>query len=432
TATIVNTCLSNYELIYQPDAGFIGIDAIVLRACETYTTEQYCVNIVRFIHVTDCVDTPLVAGDDDYYRPFLSTAIITPLDYDYADNLPVTITIVSQPSLGNAIANPDNTITYHAYNADTAITDYFTYQICDALGNCSNIATITLSNIPSIWYPIDTVYEVVTTPANESVELSFWSFIHSCVVYEYLDTINSLLHYGSIVVTSDGKYIYTPFENLVAPQQSEGLQEIIPYGIHPEYYYWNIPVFMVNITFPACYNDASIVPYQTPTFISVLDNDLGADPFGITSIDTPPQHGTAIVDNNHILYEPDSAYIGNDTLQYIACDYYGNCDTATVFIAVVPDSVIGISSILSNTFLSTKLWVYPNPTREVLNIVVAPDQQIQGIRVTDMAGHKLFSPTLPTTAGHRARVSIQHLPKGMYLVEVQTDVGVGVQKVLVE
>ncbi|MBL7787988.1 MAG: T9SS type A sorting domain-containing protein, partial [Chitinophagales bacterium] len=48
------------------------------------------------------------------------------------------------------------------------------------------------------------------------------------------------------------------------------------------------------------------------------------------------------------------------------------------------------------------------------------------------AGRRLFAPTLSPTVGNRAAVSVQHLPEGMYLVEVQTDVGVGVQRVLVE
>jgi hypothetical protein len=429
TATIVNTCFSNYELIYEPDTGFIDNDTIVYRACEIYTAEQYCVDIVRIIHVIDCRAVPLLANSDSYLRCSLSNATFTPLENDYADNLPVTVTIVSQATWGDVVVNPDNSITYHAYNADTAITDQFAYQICDALGNCSYPAGVTLTNVPPVSYPIIPFYKTVITAANESVELDFLSNRPGCEIYNCIDLLNSLLHYGSIAVTSDNKCIYTPFENLVAPQQAMSLQEVIPYKICLQHCLLGNVILSVNLTFPACSNDNTTVPYQTPTFISVLDNDLGADPFGIASIDMPPQHGTAIVDNNHILYQPDSAYIGNDTLQYITCDYYGNCDTATVFIAVVPDSVIGISSILSNTFLSTKLWIYPNPTREVLNIVVAPDQQIQGIRVTDMAGHKLFSPTLPTTAGHRARVSIQHLPKGIYLVEVRTDVGVGVQKV---
>ena len=81
--------------------------------------------------------------------------------------------------------------------------------------------------------------------------------------------------------------------------------------------------------------------------------------------------------------------------------------------------------------IATQLRVYPNPTRELLNIVVAPDQQIQNILFTDMMGRRLFSPALPDSVGHRAAVSVQHLPEGLYLVEVQTNVGVGVQRVMV-
>ncbi|MBL7787987.1 MAG: T9SS type A sorting domain-containing protein [Chitinophagales bacterium] len=432
TAAIVNTCLSNYELIYQPDAGFTGIDSMIYRACESNTIEQYCIDVLRIIHVADCEALPLVANDDDYFRPLLANATLYPLENDYADNLPVTITIIAQANLGDMVVNSDNSITYHAYNANTSIVDQFSYQICDALGNCSDTVTVSLSNVPTIWNPIDPVYQIVSTPADESVELTFLLNILGCEVYNCIDSINSLLHYGSIAVTFDGKYIYTPFENLVPPLGGESLHEVIPYYICSEYPNWGTVVLMVDITFPVCHNDAITVGYQTPTSIAVLGNDLGADPFNLIGVFVNPQHGTATVTDNQLLYQPDSAYVGNDTLQYIACDPYGNCDGATVFITVLPDSVIGIPSVFSNISLSTQLRVYPNPTRELLNIVVAPDQQIQNIMLTDMAGRRLFSPTLSPTVGNRAAVSVQHLPEGMYLVEVQTDVGVGVQRVLVE
>jgi hypothetical protein len=431
-AAIVNTCLSNYELVYYPDVGFTGVDTVVYSVCEIYTTEQYCVEALQTIYVTDCEALPLVANDDDYFRPLLANATLYPLENDYADNLPVTITIIAQANLGDMVVNSDNSITYHAYNANTSIVDQFSYQICDALGNCSDTVTVSLSNVPTVWYPIDPVYQIVTTPADESVELTFLLNILGCEVYNCIDSINSLLHYGSIAVTFDGKYIYTPFENLVAPLGGESLHEVIPYYICSEYPNWGTVVLMVDITFPVCHNDAITVGYQTPTSIAVLGNDLGADPFNLIGVFVNPQHGTATVTDNQLLYQPDSAYVGNDMLQYIACDSYGNCDTATVFITVLPDSVIGIPSVFSNISLSTQLQVYPNPTRELLNIVVAPDQQIQSIMLTDMAGRRLFSPTLSPTVGNRAAVSVQHLPEGMYLVEVRTDVGVGVQRVLVE
>lgn len=432
TATIVNTCLSKHELIYQPDAGFTGVDSMIYRACESNTIEQYCIDVLRIIHVADCEEVPLLVNDDNYFRLFLSDATFTPLENDYADNLPVTISIITQGVFGNVVVNPDNSFTYHANDANVPITEQLYYLICDDFGNCSDTAMITLTNVPPIGYDTEPYYTNVTTPADESVEISFLADILGCEAYQCLDTINSLLHYGSIAVNSDDKYIYTPFENLPEPQQSEGLEEQIPCNICTNYPNWDRRVLIINLIFPVCISDTATVNYQTPTHVAVLGNDLGADPFNLIGVFVNPQHGTATVTDNQLLYQPDSAYVGNDTLQYIACDPYGGCDGAMVFITVLPDSVIGIPSVFSNISLSTQLQVYPNPTRELLNIVVAPDQQIQSIMLTDMAGRRLFSPTLSTTVGNRAAVSVQHLPEGMYLVEVQTDVGVGVQRVLVE
>ena len=431
TVTIANTCLSNYELIYQPDAGFVGVDSMIYRACESNTIEQYCTDVLRIIHVQNCEAVPFLANDDDYFQLFLSPATFTPLENDYADNLPVTISITEQGIFGTVVVNPDNSITYHANNTNVFITEQLHYLICDDFGNCSDTATIILTNVPPTWYFNDPYYVTVNTPADESVEISFLSDRLGCEVYQCLDTINSLLQYGSIAITPNGKYIYTPFEDIAEPQQSGELEEQIPYHICTESIGGSKIVLLIKLIFPVCISDTTTVNYQTPIHIAVLSNDLSADTLNITAINIYPQHGISAIRNNKIWYQPNTAYTGNDSLQYVACDPYNNCDTATVFITVVPDSAIGIASVFANIPLSTQLRVYPNPTRELLNIVVAPDQQIQNILFTDMMGRRLLSPALPDSVGHRAAVSVQHLPEGLYLVEVQTNVGVGVQRVMV-
>ncbi|MBL7784275.1 MAG: T9SS type A sorting domain-containing protein [Chitinophagales bacterium] len=432
TASIDSINLYIVNINYQPDEGFIGVDSIVYRACESNTTEHYCADVLQIIYVISCEALPLVAYDDGYHVFDLSSITLTPLDNDYADSSPITINIISQDSLGNAVVNPDNTITYNFNDVVVSNLGQMTYQICDTLGNCSDTATIHLVIVPPGWDPFEHSNVILEISTDESVELSFLSELVGYNIVGCLDTINSLLNYGSIALTSDGKYIYTPFEGIVPPQQSWVLSEYIPYNACVSFLPWGSPLLIVNFIFPVCHDDTTIIAYQTSTSISVLDNDLDGHPLNITGIANYPQHGTATVTDNQLLYQPDSAYMGNDTLQYIACDIFDSCDTATVFITVLPDSVIGIPSVFSNISLSTQLQVYPNPTRELLNIVVAPDQQIQSIMLTDMAGRRLFSPTLSTTVGNRAAVSVQHLPEGMYLVEVQTDVGVGVQRVLVE
>lgn len=56
---------------------------------------------------------------------------------------PSTVTIVSGPSAGTAVANPDGTVTYT--NTSTANSDSFTYTVADAGGRVSAPATVNVS-----------------------------------------------------------------------------------------------------------------------------------------------------------------------------------------------------------------------------------------------------------------------------------------------
>lgn len=338
TATIVNACPSNYELIYEPDTGFIDSDTIVYRACEIYTTEHYCVDIVRIIHVIDCQVVPLVAYNDGYFRFSLSNATFTPLENDYADNFPVTIHIVSQATWGDVVVNPDNSITYHANNPNTVIIDRFTYQISDALGNYSDTATIVVTNVPPIGLPIDPIYDIVPTPANESVELGFLSTLLHDKSGTCIGLINSLLHYGKICINARGKYNYTPFVGLVVPKKNQALLEEIQYGICSANSEQTRSKVRVGITFPACNEDTVTVAHQKPTYVAVLDNDLSAEPLRITSVDMYPRYGECKIKDNQLVYTPYKSYKGYDSLLYRACDPYNNCDVTKVFIKMAADS----------------------------------------------------------------------------------------------
>jgi hypothetical protein len=73
----------------------------------------------------------------------------------------------------------------------------------------------------------------------------------------------------------------------------------------------------------------------TAVTINVLSND--SDPDGdslLISIDTPPSHGTAVVQNGQIIYTPQAGYTGIDSFTYIISDGRGGTATATVTINI--------------------------------------------------------------------------------------------------
>jgi hypothetical protein len=86
---------------------------------------------------------------------------------------------------------------------------------------------------------------------------------------------------------------------------------------------------------PTAANDSVGTTPGTAVTINVLVND--SDPNGdalLITIDSPPQHGTAVVQNGQIVYTPAAGYTGVDSFTYIISDGNGATATATVMVTV--------------------------------------------------------------------------------------------------
>jgi len=92
---------------------------------------------------------------------------------------------------------------------------------------------------------------------------------------------------------------------------------------------------------PAAINDSATTPEDTQVAVHVLANDTDCDHninSGSLTIVAGPRHGQASVFHNsgYIFYHPDLNFYGRDTLQYRICDFDNQCDSALVFITVLP------------------------------------------------------------------------------------------------
>ncbi len=86
---------------------------------------------------------------------------------------------------------------------------------------------------------------------------------------------------------------------------------------------------------PTAANDNVGTTPGTSVTINVLGND--SDPDGdalLITIDSQPQHGTAVVQNGQIVYTPAAGYTGVDSFTYIISDGNGGTATATVLVTV--------------------------------------------------------------------------------------------------
>lgn len=70
--------------------------------------------------------------------------------------------------------------------------------------------------------------------------------------------------------------------------------------------------------------------------LNVLENDSDADGDSLSLAElTTPEHGTASIENNEIVYVPSAGYVGNDSFVYTISDGQGHSDTATVTVTVL-------------------------------------------------------------------------------------------------
>ncbi|RIK36278.1 MAG: hypothetical protein DCC55_27780 [Chloroflexi bacterium] len=86
---------------------------------------------------------------------------------------------------------------------------------------------------------------------------------------------------------------------------------------------------------PTAVNDTATTPAGVAVTIDVLAND--SDPDGdalVITIDGPPSHGTATVNNGKVVYTPQAGFTGTDNFTYIVSDGKGGAATATVTVTV--------------------------------------------------------------------------------------------------
>ncbi len=121
-------------------------------------------------------------------------------------------------------------------------------------------------------------------------------------------------------------------------------------------------IAIVKITsVPIAKNDTfSINEDSVGVFFNVLANDMDADMDSLmTDTITGPKNGTAVVVNmDSIQYTPDLNYNGLDSIQYIACEDLGFCDTAWIIINIIPVNDRPIATLDSLTIVEDSIGVH--------------------------------------------------------------------------
>ncbi len=321
------------------------------------------------IEVTDVNDPP-TAVDDLNNNTTESTSIninVVPNDTDEDGDgtiVPATVSIASNASDGNAVANGDGTVTYTPNNGFTG-GDNFTYTVDDNQGATSNQATVVITVGPNS-PPVANNDPNNVTDEDNSINIDVVAndtdsdgSIDPSSVNILSDPIS-----GTVVVNNDGTVTYTPNPN-VSGNDSFTYEVDDNLGATSNVAQVSITIDPINDP-PVANDDSDNTPEDVAVIIDVIANDTDIE--GNNTIDPAtvnvvanPTSGTASVNNDGtITYTPNPAYSGPDSFTYNVRDNQdalSNTATVTVSVSSVNDPPVAINDTNNTTEEETPITI---------------------------------------------------------------------------
>jgi len=245
------------------------------------------------------------------------------------DGDPIAVTgFPESPSHGTLGVDPDGHIIYSP-DPDYVGPDQFEYEVCDVLGAC-DIAQVIVQvgdNTPEYIALAD----LAETPEDTAV------LIFVRVNDDPLLTPLSILvppRHGSARLMDDGVILYAPDPDW------HGVDNLVYTTCNGDRTVCRDVDVVVRVTPvgdpPLALDDRTTTPAGTAVSVPVLanDHDPDGDVLGSPTIVVDPEHGTATVVGDAVVYVPSPGYEGPETLTYEVCDGGGLCDEAVVVIVV--------------------------------------------------------------------------------------------------
>ncbi|MDW8419307.1 MAG: Ig-like domain-containing protein [Chitinophagales bacterium] len=331
----------NGTYTYTPNPGFTGTDNFQYVVCDI---QGACDTATVKIDVMPNANGP--ANDapfaqDDAFQTQVNTPItknVSPNDSDPNGNpLTYNTTPVSGPSNGTVTINPNGTFTYQP-NAGYAGPDQFTYSVCDNAGLCDT-ATVYITIIAA---PPAAVFDINSTTPQTPVSgnvLTNDEDPNGLPLTVSPIPANPPAN-GTVTIQPNGNYTYTPNPGFTGT-------DVFTYVVCNGIYCDTVPV-TITVTpgnpsandAPVANNDQSTTLMNTAVSGQALNNDFDIDGDLLSTIKiTNPVNGSVVMNpNGTYTYTPNAGFFGEDSFMYVACDPNGACDTAKVYITVLPNA----------------------------------------------------------------------------------------------
>ena len=344
---------------YTPNADYNGADSFTYEICDS---NGDCDPATVSITVNSVDDAP-IAVDDLASTDEDASVNITVLDNDdFGGDGPSTgtITLVSGTTNGTislnnngSLSDPTDDSFDYTPNADYNGPDSFTYEICDADGDCDP-ATVNITVNPINDNPM-AVDDLVST--NEDVDL----FIPVTANDDFggdgpsIGTITLITTtVNGSVTLNDGGTPLDPTDDAFdySPNANYNGTDSLVYEICDSNGDCDQATVLITVNSvdddPVANNDLVSVDEDDTVNITLLSNDdFGGDgpSTGTITIVSGSSNGTATINDggtpndptdDTVDYTPNADYNGPDSFTYYICDANGDCDQATVNITVDP------------------------------------------------------------------------------------------------
>lgn len=372
-------------IVYTPNSGFVGTDAVQFNVCDE---NGACVPVTVIVNVLPPLGgVAPVLNDVSATTPF-NTAVEVCLDAEEPQNEPVSYQF-SNPTNGS-IAQTDSCIVYTPANGFVG-NDTISVIACDPSLNCDTaviIITVQADN------PAPTASDLsLTTNANTAVigcfDISNQPASEAISVTLQNDAVN-----GSVSLQANSCFTYTPNADFVGNDQfviqvcDAAGQCTTATGV--------ITVLAINT--PPSVADVTVSgTVNTPVDACFTITNQPAGEAVSINIAPPPANGTVTIDTNGcFVYTPNTGFTGTDSFGIQVCDAAGQCTFASASITINANNPIPTINDLSATTPNhtpiSGCFMYGNqPTGEALtfNIVTPP---ANGTATIDANGCYVYTP----------------------------------------
>ena len=379
---------ANGTYLYTPAAGYSVGDSFTYTA--TDASGQTTTAIVYI--------TVVPSSGNDYIVTAANTAISGPSLLLNDGGNALTVTANSSPAHGTVAVAADGIYTYTP-TSGYAGTDSFTYTATDSAGQTT---TATVSIVVGALATND----IGLTPADTSYNGS--SVLTNDIGVGLNVTSYTSPAHGTVVIQSDGTYVYTPAANF------SGFDSFT-YTTTDAFAVTSSATVAMTVT-PTAVNDTALMLANAPyTGTAVTANDAGSSL--TVSAQTPPTHGSlAIASNGTYTYTPNPGYSGPDSFVYAITDAAGQVASATVVLTIKPLAVndSGVTSagtalngpsVLAND-AGTTLTVTGNTSPTHGTVAVSSDGTYAYVPASGYSGPDSFSYTATDAFGRSTTATV--------------------------